>query len=243
MSLFFDFYKYFIFIIDNHQPVTGLVALIAIAIGFTLAFFGIKLFRFLIATTAFIIFAIFGYIILINIHVHSHNFGSKFDSIIGWGVLGFGILGACMSSFLWKWILLGVGALGGVSFGLVLFSGFLGVSNSNSSTLPIWFRPIVLGIMAIIGAMLLVNFQKPLIISATSISGSLLLTFGLDAFFATGFDLIILAILSGSIDPSEVKIKNNQTMGMVSLWIGSTLLGIILQSKLTGKNVKSQTKY
>lgn len=236
ISINIHFYPSFL---DNHQPVTGLVAVIAIVVGFILAFFGIKLFRFLIAATAFVLFGIAGYIILINIHLHSYNYGPRFDSIIGWGVLGFGVFGAAMSGFLWKWILLGVGALAGVSLGLALFSGYLSI---NAASLPVWVRPVILGIMAIIGATLLNKFQRPLIIFGTAILGSLLLTFGLDTFVATGFNLIILAILTSSIDPTKIEIKDHQMMGMISLWIGSTILGIILQSKLTGKNVKSHTK-
>ena len=42
-------YKSLYILLDNHQPVTGLFAVIAMIIGFILAFFGIRLFRFVIS--------------------------------------------------------------------------------------------------------------------------------------------------------------------------------------------------
>ena len=205
-------------------------------VGFTLAFFGIRFFRFVIGVTGFLIFATLGYIILINVHLHNYNFGDHFDYLIGAGVLGFGVAGAALSGYLWKWILLGLGAFGGVSLALAVFSGI------NQQSVPAWLRPISLGFAAIIGAYLLHKFERPLIIFATSITGSLLFTFGLDAFIGTGFDLIILAIVSGSIDPTQIQIKEQQTLGMVIFWAGMTILGIALQAKFVGKNVKSHLK-
>lgn len=206
-------------------------------IGFTLNYFGIKLFRFVIACTAFLISALSAYIVLINIHLHAHNFGGNFDRVIGVGMLAAGVVGALISGWIWKWVLLGVGAFGGVSLTLAVFSGL------NSSSFPIWIRPVVIGLSAIIGAFLLNKFERPLIIFATSIIGALLFSFGLDAFIATGFDLLILAILTGSVDPTKVDIKEKQVYGMILLWIGSTLLGITIQSRFVGKNIKSVTKH
>lgn len=226
----------FIFL-DNSHPTTGLFATIAMLIGFILNFFGIKLFRFVIACFAFIISALSAYIILINVHLHAHNFGTKFDHVIGVGVLAAGVLGALLSGWIWKWILLGVGAFGGVALGLIIFSGL------NASHLPDWLRPVLIGLLAISGAILLKKFERPLIIFATSITGALLFSFGLDAFIATGFDLIILTILSGTVDPAKIAIKERQVYGMVLLWIGLTVIGIAIQSKFTGKNIKSVTRH
>ena len=127
------------------------------------------MFRFVIGVTGFILFALASYIILINVHLHHFNFGNNFDKVIGIGMLSFGVIGALLSGFLWRWILMGLGALGGISLGLVLFS-------SLSLILPktfVWLRPLVLGILAITGAFLLKLFERPLIIFATSISGAL----------------------------------------------------------------------
>ena len=151
-------------------------------------------------------------------------------------MLAAGVIGAAISGWIWKWILLGVGGFGGVSLALIIFSGL------NSSSFPIWIRPVIIGLSAITGAVLLHKFERPLIIFATSIIGALLFSFGLDAFIATGFDLIILAILTGSVDPAKVEIKEKQVYGMILLWIGSTLLGIVVQSKFVGKNIKSVTR-
>jgi hypothetical protein len=213
-----------------------LFAIFTILIGFILNYFGIKLFRLVIACTAFLISVLLSYIFLINIHLHVHNFGSKFDRVIGVGMLTAGVLGALLSGWMWKWILLGVGAFGGVSLTLIVFSAL------NSSSFPIWVRPVIIGLSAISGAYLLHKFERPLIIFATSITGALLFSFGLDAFIATGFDLLILAILTGSVDPTKIEIRRKQVYGIILLWIGSTLLGILIQSRFVGKNVKYVSK-
>ena len=228
--------NHYTFFLDNHQPVTGLFAVIAMVIGFILAFFGIRLFRFVIGVTGFLLFALLGYVILINVHLNNYNFGANFDYVIGAGILLFGVGGAVLSKWLWKWILLGLGAFGAVSLALALFSGI------NQQLIPVWLRPVCLGLAAVIGAYLLHKFERPLIIFATTIVGSLLFAFGLDSFFATGFDLIILAIVSGSIDPTKIEIKEQQTLGMVIFWVGMTMLGIMMQARFVGKNVKSHLK-
>lgn len=150
--------------------------------------------------------------------------------------MGFGVAGAALSGCLWKWILMGLGGFGAVSLALAFFSGL------NQQAIPVWLRPVTLGLAAVIGAYLLHKFERPLIIFATSIIGSLLFTFGLDSFVATGFDLIILAIVSGSIDPSKIIIKEQQNLGMILFWIGMTMLGLMLQARFVGKNVKSHLK-
>ncbi len=147
-----------------------------------------------------------------------------------------GIVGALLSGWMWKWILLGVGAFGGVSFTLVVLSSL------NSISFPIWIRPVLIGVSAILGAFLLHKFERPLIIFATSITGAFLFSFGLDVFIETGFDILILTILTGSVDPTKIVIKDRQVYGMILLWCGSTLLGIVIQSKFIGKNIQSVTK-
>lgn len=209
------------------------------AIGFILNFFGIRFFRFVIGVTAFIIFAVAGYVILINIHLHHYNFEGNFDKIILAGTALSGTIGAALSGCLWRWILLGVGAFGGVSLGLALFSA---LSSTINSDIPVWVRPVGLGAFAITGALLLKRFERPIIIFATAITGSLLLAFGFDTFIATGFDLIILATLSGSMDPSKLVIKENKAIGMVLFWIGMTIVGVFAQASFAGKNIRSHTK-
>ena len=195
----------------------------------------------MIGVTGFILFALFGYIILINIHLHAHNFGGNFDRILGIGALVFGTVGALLSGCLWRWFLLGLGALGGISTGLVLFSSFNHLIPPGSHVTVI--RPFIMGIFAIIGAILVRAFERPLIIFATSISGALLFCFGLDTFLATGFDLLILSVIAGSVDSSSIPIKLRQMYGVVFLWIGLTICGSLVQYYGVGKNIKSHTKY
>ena len=133
---------------------------------------------------------------------------------------------------------MGVGAFGGISLGLMVFTGLNGLIPPKI----IWIRPVTLGCLAIIGAFLLKKFERPLIIFATSITGALLFTFGLDAFLATGLDLVILTVLSGTFDPEKIQVKGNRMVGMVLLWIGMTMVGVFMQTKFTGKNVQSQTR-
>jgi hypothetical protein len=211
-----------------------------LALGFVLNFFGIKLFRFVIGATGFILFVLFGYIILINVHLHAHNFGANFDRILGIGVLVFGVVGILLSGCLWRWFLLGLGAMGGVSTGLALFSTFNYLIPVGSNATII--RPFVMAAFAIIGALLLRAFERPLIIFATSISGALLFCFGLDTFLATGFDLLLLSIIAGSIDSSTIEVKMRQMYGVLFLWIGLTIIGMLVQFHWVGRHIKSHTK-
>ena len=40
----------------------------------------------------------------------------------------------------------------------------------------------------------------------------------------------------------EVDIKQRQMYGMISLWIGLTIVGMFVQSNLVGRNIKSHTR-
>lgn len=225
--------------------------MVFLIVGFLLNFFGIKLFRFVLAVTSFILFSLLGYIILINVHLHEYNFGDKFDWIVGAGVLGFGTFGFVVSAWLWKWVLIGLGALGGISLGLILLASLAPVLKSTSASTSSWMNPILLGIFAIVGGVLVKKYERSIIILATSTVGSFLFCFGLDCFIRTGFDLIILNIIAGS----PIKYKNTSEdllnsfnshrpiYGIISLCLGLAILGLIVQSKLVGRNIKSHLKH
>ena len=224
-----------------HHPVTGLVSLVCLALGFILNYFGIRLFRLLIFITGFLTFSVFGYVALINLHVHYHNFGTNFSTILACGILGFGVLGAAVSGFLWKWFLMGVGAFGGLNLGLLLF---IFIDQAFSSPILTFIRPFVLAAYAIAGAILIKRYERPIIICATSVTGALLLTFGIDIFISTGFDALIMAFLSGADLNAEAILitSSRKIIGMCVFWIGSSLLGIFIQSRLVGRGIDSHTR-
>ncbi len=197
-------------------------------------YFGVRIYKFLVAITGFVVFTISGYIILLNWHLNVVSFGKNYDRIILIGSPVFGILGALVAQWLWKWYLIGLGALAGAGLATLLFS-------SLAASIPydwLWTRTVFIAFMALIGGFAAYRFEKPIIIVSTGLVGSLMLFIGLDIFIGTGFDALLMNLMANTPGPNFFKyapFNDRRIYGMIAACLGSALIGMVIQVKVFGK--------
>ena len=194
----------------------------------------------LIGVTGFIVFTIAGYICLVNWHLNVTQFGKHFDMIITIGSAVCGVLGALISNWLWKWYLIGMGALASSSLTVLAFSAL-------ASSIPyswLWMRTLIIAVMALLGGYLAYRFERPIVIVSTSIVGAVMLFVGLDVFLDTGFDGLLLSLMNYS---SSLNLKaylayfDNRIYGMIAACYGSALVGVAIQTRFFGhKKIRRQ---
>ncbi len=207
--------------------------MVLIALGFAMNYFGVRIYKLLVAATGFVVFTLAGYIILLNWHLNVASFGKNFDYIIMGGSPAFGVLGALMAQCLWKWYLIALGALAGGSLAtLVLFA--------VTESIPyawLWLRTAVIAVMALIGGVAAYRFERPIVIVSTAVVGSLLLFIGIDVFAGTGFDALLMNLMSNTAGPNFFKFapfNDQRVYGMIAACLGSALIGVAIQAKAFG---------
>lgn len=196
-------------------------------------YFGVRIYKFLVAVTGFVVFTLAGYIILLNWHLNVIPFGKNFDYIIMGGSPAFGVLGALIAQWLWKWYLIALGALAGASLAALIFSAV-------AASIPytwLWLRTAVIAAMALIGGFAAYRLERPIVIASTAIVGSLLLFIGIDVFAGTGFDALLMNLMSNVAGPNFFKFapfNDRRVYGMIAACLGSALIGIAIQVKVFG---------
>ena len=196
-------------------------------------YFGVRIYKFLVAVTGFVVFTLAGYIILLNWHLNVITFGKNFDYIIMGGSPAFGVLGALIAQWLWKWYLIALGALAGASLAALIFSAV-------AASIPytwLWLRTAAIAAMALIGGFAAYRLERPIVIASTAIVGSLLLFIGIDVFAGTGFDALLMNLMSNVAGPNFFKFapfNDRRVYGMIAACLGSALVGIAIQVKVFG---------
>jgi len=177
---------------------------LAVVLGLLICFFGYRIFRFVLAVAGFIIGASF---------VAGFGFtltdGKEILVILIAGIAG-GLIGGALLLFLYS---VGVFLLG-VVFGILLFSGILGVMNINTSP-PIYIVPALAGGIA---ALLL---QRFMIILTTSFAG---------AWAAVMGTLFIVSSDFNPLNPEFINsIGENQTYRIIFSGLSLGVLGFVTQ--------------
>ena len=196
-------------------------------------YFGVRIYKFLVGVTGFVVFTLTGYVILINWHLNVISFGKYFDYIIMAGSALFGVFGAIIARWLWKWYLVALGALAGASVSALIFSAL-------ATSIPyawLWLRTAFMAGMALIGGYSAYRFERPIVIVSTAVVGSLLLFIGLDVFLGTGFDALLMNLMSNSAGPNFFKyapFNDRRIGGMIAACLGSALIGMAIQVQVFG---------
>lgn len=187
----------------------------------------------LVEVVGFVVFALLGQIILLNWHLNVMAFGKNYDYILMGGSAAFGLFGALIAKWLWKWSFIALGALAGASLAILGFSAV-------ASSIPyswLWLRTVVIASMVLIGGYAAYRLERPFVIFSTAVTGSLMLFIGLDVFIGTGFDALMMNLLSNVAGPNFFKyapFNDRRVSGMIAACLGSALIGIAVQYKAFG---------
>lgn len=161
--------------VDMSSTVYGVVAVL---LGFVFLFFGIRLFRTILALAGFAACAILAYVLLTNIGDFV-GFGVHRSWIVLGVCAAAGVAGGLLALWLWTAALVALGALGG--FGLSLF--VLSMHAFSASFLPFFMTALV-----VLGGLLAVLLERKIIVVATAMSGAVAVSSGIDVFAKTGFN-------------------------------------------------------
>ena len=181
---------------------------LGILIGATQCFFGYRIFKIILGLTGFIVGgALAGSI--------SYTISGEEGVALLVGVVG-GAIGAALLVALYLIGVFLIGAFLGGLIGVILF----GLSNSSP-------EPAVLLILAVIGGVVALIFQKFMIILSTSFGGSWSVVSGIAYFTIRGFDPTNLEYF--------LKSPGTQLYAILLCWIALGIFGLIVQYKLFPK--------
>jgi hypothetical protein len=199
----------------------------AIVVGLIFLFFGIRMFRTVLATTGFIVASLMTFILITNLREEYH-WGPHGDlyTLLLCGAMG--IIGAILGLSMWMLALVGIGGLGGFTSALWLLS-WKGQILANA---PI-ARPIFLVLMTVFGGILAIVYERSIIILGTSIIGSVALCSGVDVFSGTGFNTSLQDFLKNKAAPHNLA---GSTMALLGSCLIITVLGVIVQVAVTGRD-------
>ncbi|KAJ3082810.1 hypothetical protein HK102_001450, partial [Quaeritorhiza haematococci] len=169
------------------------VAVILIATGALLVFFGHKLFKPVLFIAGFYFFSLLAFVILRGMQSNGVNFGERAGLIFLIVALVAGLLGGFLFMILWR---LGLSAIGGL-LGFTLAVFILSLINGGTISSGVG-RSIFIAVFVIIGAIVINFVERPLLILGTAFPGSYAVFFGLDAFIRSGFNQTTLALVGGA---------------------------------------------
>jgi hypothetical protein len=200
-----------------------------VVLGFVFTFFGYRLFKLILFLTGFI--AVFLFVFYISYNNIPCSWNLKYINYISFGIaaaagLIVGIVAVCLFYF-------GIAVIGfalGVVAGLSLLP-FIHISYVEDHS---WLPIVIVVVLGVIGAIIALMIQKPLIILSTSLLGGYLIVMGLD-YFVENMQAFIYAW-----NLMDHRVKANfphcaATWVMLSLVPVLVIIGIIVQGKCTGK--------
>lgn len=195
--------------------------------GVVFLFYGFRLFKPILAMSGFLSFALLTFVVLLNLEFKGVDIGGNRNIIYVVSCAVAGIVGAGMMIFFWKLGLFFVGGLGGFAFAVFVLSW-----KDNGLIDEGLIRPVFVIASVISCALLAVYFEKPMIIFLTSITGSVLISAGIDNFAQLGF----LAAVQTFITNQGTFVVSMPMYGLLGSMLLLAIAGGFVQSKLTGKS-------
>lgn len=165
--------------------------LVGIVIGSLFLFFGVKIFRTAVGLAGFGAFGLAAYILVGQVYLAAEIARTQTNELIRYVVsIASGAFGGFIAIWLWKVALVSLGALGGLALAIYLLSwksnGLISKPNN---------RTIFLSFFGAGGALSAMFFEKGIIVVATSLIGSIGVSFGIDVFAETGFNKALASLI------------------------------------------------
>ena len=222
-------------IINDLKVSSGIYAALLIIAGSIFLFAGIRFFKGVVASAAFLLFSFFAYSILEGV-----NASTKFDnpelaySLI---LLAVGLIGAVIALKVWKVGLFSIGAMGGYALSSFILACDLG---SDFGLIPSKEgRIIFLVLFMVLGGVAIFFFERPIIIVGTALMGANALLYGVDIYARTGYYRTVSSFFSGKV---KYVPEDKRVLGILISFCIIVLFGIIVQFKVTGKGLPAYSK-
>lgn len=195
-------------------------------IGLLLLFFGIRLFRTVLATCCFIGGALFAFTIITNLETH-WPYGDTVTLLV---CLAVGVVAAVLGLWMWMLALVVMGALGGFTMAMYMLSWRGGRLMEEHVS-----RPVFIAAVTVLGGLVAIVYERGIIALATCIIGSVSLCSGLDVFAETGFNEMMQAFLKNSSSFSNLDGTTYTLLGSCAV---VAFLGMTVQLSITGSQPK-----
>ena len=220
----------------NLRPEIIVPALIYMAIGLVLCFFGRRFFRGVLVVVGFYLGALLAFVALTKLEPQDGSWGDKRDNIYLGTCIGAGVLLGILSGLLWKLGLFGVGALGG------FFASAYLMAFANQLLIPDQLgRDIFIACVCVVCGVIALFLEHHVVIISTAIIGSYSLFYGLDSFIGTGFTTSMQAVLRTK-DVQQYNIEDKGLYGMLVGMLAVCVVGIVVQYTVTAKH-RANTKH
>jgi hypothetical protein len=207
-----------------------LIGIICIVVGLFFCFSGLKLFRTACYIAGFLFFSNLASI-LVQRFDSQNSITDTFLLII---CIVVGIIGGFVAQAFWQLGVALIGAVGGIAAAVTLLSLNIGTAIDSD-----WGRIVFIVVFSIVGAVLILMFERPVLIGATAVSGATVAIFGLDVYVKTGYADALISFLqeiAGGDSPTT-----NFTGGVAAMAIAVVVLsiaGAYYQYNSVGQNRK-----
>ncbi|ORX79800.1 hypothetical protein K493DRAFT_308475 [Basidiobolus meristosporus CBS 931.73] len=202
-----------------------IAAIVCIAVGFLFCFFGRYLVKVTIFVAGFFFFAGLSLFLAEKIQPTAEG-----DSGRAWLHLGIscaiGIIGGLLLLCLWKLGLVLIGGLGGFALAMFILSLKSGMLISSGTP-----RIIFIVAMVLVGMIIILFFEKHVVIICTAITGAYVFVIGIDHFVKTGFTDQLNLFWGG--DSTVFYQTNAKVYAMLGSAAVLALIGILIQYRTT----------
>jgi hypothetical protein len=207
--------------ISSEAIVFGVLLIVS---GLVLAFFGYRLFNFILFLAGAYTGGLIAYIIVINTEP-SGGYANR-DVIIIVAVLIVALITGLLTLCIWRLGLTLIGGLAGIALGMFILSWVSGgVIQSEVG------RIVFLTLLALLGAIVIHFFVRPLLIAGTAIIGAFSFIVGVDIFAQTGFALAAQQFIN---DHNALNLSafetNSRMYGMLVGFMATAIIGALFQS-------------
>lgn len=203
---------------------------LAIIIGIIFLFFGIRMFRTVIAATGFMVGALVAFVLIHNIRAQ-HSWGAHGDLYTLSICLVVGVVGAIVGLSIWMLALVAIGALGGLGSVLYVLSWKADLLAPHI----VAFRPLILVAACVLGGILAIVYERGVIILATAIVGAIAVCSGVDVFAQTGFNGAMQQFVRNKTPPPA----DGATFMLLGVCGAVAILGVLIQVSVTNKKLAS----
>lgn len=170
-----------------------LYGILAIIIGLLFLFFGLRLFRTVLATTGFVCGSLLTYLALVGSSIRWGPHGDLYLLVI---CIGVGCLGALLGLSIWMAALVAMGGLGGFAGTVYLLSWHPELVASRGDS---WLPPALIAIGTVAGALMAALWERAIVMGATSTVGAIAFCSGVDVFARTGFNALWQTLVRGPV--------------------------------------------
>ncbi|RKP08312.1 hypothetical protein THASP1DRAFT_29886 [Thamnocephalis sphaerospora] len=204
-----------------NTPQSIAAAVIFIVIGFLFCFFGYRLFRVTLFLVGFCVAGLLAFAVCTNVAPLDGTDGDDKRRTIYLAVsVAVGFVGGLICMCLWSVGVFLIGALGGVMAALYI----LALAPEGLIHSGIW-RGVFIAVFALVGALLTLKFERPVIIVGTSLSGAFALGLGIDFFAHTNLGTAVSDFLSSRTN-YHAETKTYIMLGGIALL---AIIGMVVQ--------------